>query len=118
MVTIKGLIKLKIVQYKGPFTTNSNDAIRIDPKYDISYIHIGIQIPHRQPIEYPTDRNDSLATDLRMGEDDTSTIAYKVNETGILEFDEINQSGWYIAFDKDLPAETIIDIAYQEAEDI
>lgn len=107
---------MKIVQYKGPFTTS--DRITIDPKYDISYVHIGIQIPHRQPVEYPTDSAISLSTDLRMGEDDTSTIHYKVNETGILEFDEINQNGWYIAFDKDLPAETIIDIAYQEAEEI
>lgn len=117
MVITKGLIKLKILQYKGPFT-RSRDAIIIRPSYDLSYIHIGIQIPHRQPVEYPTDSSYSLDTDIRMGEDISSTIAYKVNETGILEFDEINQSGWYIAFDKDLPAETIIDIAYQEAEEI
>lgn len=105
---------MKIIQYKGPFTTS--DRITVEPEYDISYVHIGIQIPHRQPVEYPKDQ--AVTTDIRMGEDATSTIAYKVNETGILEFDEINQSGWYIAFDKDLPAETIIDIAYQEAEEI
>ena len=106
---------MKIVQYKGPF--NRGDSIEIRPGYDISYVHIGIQIPHRQPVEYPHS-NEPLASDLRMGEDANSLISYKINKPGILEFDEINQGGWYMVFDKNMPAETIIDIAYQEEEDI
>ncbi len=95
-----------------------SDRIEIEPEYDRTWVHIGIQIPERQPIAY-TYYTDALPqTDLSIGELDGETIAYRVNDTGILEFDEIAQNSWQICFNRDLPTETIIDIAYQDAEEI
>lgn len=99
---------MKIIQYKGPFT--AGQSIEVPADYDYVYVHIGIQIPFRQPIAYITD---SVTTpDIELGEMDGGTIGYRVNETGILEFDELAQNSWRIRFLKDVPMETIIDIAY------
>lgn len=101
---------MKMVQYKGPFT--AGDVITIPPDYGYTYVHIGIQIPFRQPIAYLTDG--PMTPDLEMGESDGGTVGYALNEKGILEFDELAQNSWRIRFLKDVPMETIIDIAYEE----
>lgn len=106
---------LKIIQYRGPFTRG--DFIEIRAEYDTQYVHIGIQIPYRQPIAYLPE-NTGPDADLEMGEYDSGRIAYRVNERGILEFDEIVQNSWMIRFLKDMPVETIIDIMYDETQDI
>lgn len=110
------MIKLKIVQYRGPFTTS--DRITIDPEYDRTWVHIGIQIPERQPIAYTYYTQAPPQPDLSIGELDGGTISYRVNDTGILEFEEIAQNSWQIRFNRDLPVETIIDIQYQDVEEI
>lgn len=105
---------MKILQYKGPFTTS--DVIKIEPVYDRTYVHIGIQIPERQPIAYL--KESALYPDIKIGEDQNSYIQYRVNETGILEFDETIFNSIVIGFSRNLPTETIIDVAYKDAEDI
>ena len=102
---------MKLIQYKGPFT--AGEVIEIEPEYDCTYVHIGIQIPNRQPIAY---WNSAYSPDVELGGVDGSTIGYAVNEKGILEFDEIAQGSWRIRFLKDVPMETIIDILYSEEE--
>lgn len=101
-------IIMKIVQYNGPF--KAGDTITIPAEYDCSYIHIGIQIPKRQPIAYT--KETAATPDLEIGEMDGGSVSYRVNETGILEFDDLAQNSWRIRFLKDVPKETIIDIMY------
>lgn len=110
---------MKLIQYKGPFT--AGDVITIPAEYDTTYVHIGIQIPNRQPIAYyhnPEDTSEAYpySADIELGEADGGTIGYAVNEKGILEFDELAQNSWRIRFLKDVPMETIIDILYSEEE--
>lgn len=104
---------MELIQYIGPFS--AGDVITIPAQYDYSYVHIGVQIPNRQPIAYLTDS--AVTPDLEIGESSGSTIPYRVNETGILEFDGLAQNSWRIRFLKDIPMESIIDIAYEMTND-
>lgn len=94
-------------QKKGPFSARSSfKAGGIDGR---EYVHIGIQIPKSVPIQAIFS---SIMPDLRI-----QTVAgeseYKINKTGILEFDGSFGNIITITFLRDLPAETIIDLVYQ-----
>lgn len=97
---------MKIKQLTGPFY--AGQVITIGAETDYTYVHIGIQIPKKQPIEYITE---AIKPDLTI-----NGISYWVNAHHILEFDELAELAWIIEFHKDLPMETIIDIIYREAE--
>lgn len=97
---------MKLIQYTGPFT--AGQTITIPAQIDYSYVHIGIQIPKRQPIALIT--NAALPIDLTF-----NGVGYRVNETGILEFDETTENAIDIKIERDLPWESIIDIAYNVA---
>lgn len=97
---------MKLIQYTGPFS--AGQTITIPAQIDYSYIHIGFQIPKRQPIELI----DSVALPIDFTLND---VGYRVNNTGILEFDETAESAIEIRIERDLPWESIIDIAYNIA---
>ena len=97
---------MKLIQYTGPFT--AGQTITISPQQNYSYVHIGIQIPERQPIAYVTDT--ALTEDIEL-----NGIGYRINDKGILEFDELAETGIEISIKKNLPWESIIDIMYDVA---
>lgn len=94
---------MKLIQYTGPFT--AGQTISLPAQMDYSYVHIGIQIPKRQPIALITDT--ALPIDLTI-----NNVGYRVNDSCILEFDELAQSSITIEIERDLPWESIIDIMY------
>jgi len=97
---------LKLIQYTGPFS--AGQTITIPAQIDYSYVHIGIQIPKRQPIALITET--ALPIDITF-----NGVGYRVNETGILEFDETTETTIDIKIERDLPWESTIDIAYNVA---
>lgn len=97
---------MKVKQLTGPFY--AGQVITIPAQTDYTYVHIGIQIPKKQPIEYI---KEAIKPDLTI-----NGISYWVNAHHILEFDGLSELAWNIEFHKNLPMETIIDIIYREAE--
>lgn len=97
---------MKLIQYTGPFS--AGQTITIPAQIDYSYVHIGIQIPKRQPIVLITET--ALPIDITF-----NGVGYRVNETGILEFDETTETTIDIKIERDLPWESTIDIAYNVA---
>ena len=97
---------MKLIQYTGPFS--AGQTITIPAQIDYSYVHIGIQIPKRQPIHLITET--ALPIDLTFND-----IGYRINDSGILEFDETTETSINIKIERDLPWESIIDIAYNVA---
>lgn len=97
---------MELIQYTGPFTAGQTISIPAQTNY--SYVHIGIQIPKRQPIALITE--DALDIDLTL-----NGVGYRVNDKGILEFDETNETSIDIEIARDLPWESIIDIMYDVA---
>ena len=94
---------MKLVQYTGPFT--AGQTITIPAQIDYTYVHIGIQVPKRQPIELIN--TVALPIDLTL-----NGVGYRVGNTGILEFDETTESSIELKIERDLPLESIIDITY------
>lgn len=97
---------MKLIQYTGPFS--AGQTIIIPAQTDYAYVHIGIQIPKRQPIALITET--ALPVDITF-----NGVGYRVNDTGILEFDETTETTIDIKIERDLPWESIIDIAYNVA---
>lgn len=131
---------MKLYQYRGPF--KEKDVIVIQSRLGYEYIHIGIQIPDKQPIaRQPWVRPEGMEDlthkeameknhvneieDIR-GEGwesfqsvsrvdiDINGTEYRLSASDILEFDDINVSSWEITILRDLPWGTIIDIVYEE----
>lgn len=98
---------MKLLQYVGPFVVG--DTISVPAQINYKYVHIGIQIPERQPIAYIKDSPVSVDIEIN-GE------MYRINEKGILEFDNLAEIAWEIRFLQNVPMETIIDIAYTVQE--
>ena len=97
---------MKLIQYTGPFS--AGQTITIPAQLDYTYVHIGFQVPKRLPIELID--NTALPIDFTF-----NGVGYRVNNTGILEFDETTESSIEIKIERDLPWESIIDIAYNVA---
>lgn len=97
---------MKLIQYTGPFT--AGQTITIPAQIDYTYVHIGFQIPKKQPVKL-TDGT-ALPVDFTLNDK-----KYRVNDTGILEFDETSESSINIKIERDLPWESTIDIAYNVA---
>ena len=96
---------MKILQYRGPFTTSKEDDIYVAPIMDTTYVHIGIQIPYREPMINLM--NQGIPVDIRFNGQD-----YRINDTGILEFENTEELELNIHFLQDLPEESILDIVY------
>lgn len=109
---------MDLVQYKGPFLRNQ--VITVPAVTGYSYVHIGIQVPKRQPIGVPVTKvsKDGKTTtetgEWRSFKEDPivqiNGEQYQLNECDILEFDGLSEIDWTIQFLKTLPAESIIDI--------
>lgn len=94
-------------QKKGPFSEGA--SFRVGAVDGRGYVHIGIQIPKSQPIEYI---NSVVPTDVLI-ETENGAKEYKINKTGILEFDANVGNSVKITILRDLPAESIIDLVYR-----
>ena len=119
---------MDLIQYKGPFYRNQVIEVPAEPGY--TYVHIGIQVPKRQPIGVPVTRvsedgktttetgewrpfNHGSATSPSYGQEPIVQIngeQYQLSQADILEFDGLSEVSWTIRFLKTLPAESIIDI--------
>lgn len=134
---------IKVMQYIGPFSEGETIEIRSVVGY--SYVHIGLQIPCRQPIARQIGKNAKTKEETKKGttyltalEDcreegwtsyekldgkgipsadlEINGVQYRVSSNDILEFTDITVSSWSITFLKDLPWGTIIDIMYSELD--
>lgn len=131
---------MKLYQYRGPF--KAKDTITIQSRIGYEYVHVGIQIPKKQPIAHqPWVRPDGTEglthkeimeqNHLNEIEDpraegwesfqsasqvdiDINGTEYRLSASDILEFDDISVSSWDITILRDLPWGTIIDIVYEE----
>lgn len=99
---------MEVFQFKGPF--ESGDEVTTEVRYDYTIVHIGVQIPQRQPIAYWKEK--AYGSDLTI-----NGKPYAVNEHGILEFDGTTEIEFKLKFTKKLPPETIVDIVYKSAEE-
>lgn len=99
---------MEVVQFTGPF--ESGDEVSTEIRYDYTVVHIGVQIPQKQPIRYVRDK--AYDGDLMI-----NGKSYAVNENGILEFDGTTEIEFKLEFTKKLPPETIIDIVYKSTEE-
>lgn len=96
---------MKLVQLKGPFTVGQ--VITVPAQYDYNYVQVGVQTPQNNGhIQYLNTKK--LVPDLKI-----NNQSYFINYNDILEFDEISEIEMRITFNKSLPADTIIDIAYK-----
>ncbi len=131
---------MKLYQYRGPFKEKDVIAIRSHLGYE--YVHIGIQIPNKQPIarqpwtlsggtgglthKEAMEKNHINGIEDTQGEGwesfqsasrvdiNINGTEYRLSASDILEFDDINVSSWEITILRDLPWGTIIDIVYEE----
>lgn len=94
---------MKLIQYTGPFS--AGQIIKVPAETDQTYTHIGIQIPNREPMINLM--NKAIPLDVLIND-----IQYRINDTGILEFDETSELSFTIKFLQDMPTETIVDISY------
>lgn len=109
---------MDLVQIKGPFSRNQRITIPAEPGY--TYVHIGIQIPKRQPLAVPVTRvsnNGKTTTWTGAWRESRANISvtindmqYQVNASDILEFDGLSEVTWTIQFNQAMPPETIIDV--------
>lgn len=114
---------MDLTQFKGPFYSNQVITIPAEPGY--TYVHIGIQVPKRQPIAVPVTtvsrdgktttptgewRNMAGKMDPIIQINDGNNQQFVLNECDVLEFDGLSEIAWTIRFLKTLPAESIIDI--------
>lgn len=101
---------MKIFQYRGPFTTNEEDDIYIAPQTDTTYVHIGIQVPYRERMINLMNQGIPIDVEINSKE-------YRINDTGMLEFENSEELSLNIHFLQDLPEESILDIMY-DVEDL
>lgn len=106
---------MKLLQITGPFGQGEK-IIDIPAETDYSYIHIGIQIPQRSPMSDWAQETNPAKGKYPRPDIEINGIKYVVNQNNILEFDGLAELTWRISALKDLPAETIIDIAYRVEE--
>lgn len=99
---------MEVKQFKGPFYTGG--TITSEARYDYEIVHMGIQIPRRQPISSYTKY--AYPPDLEI-----NGMGFAVNENGILEFDGMAEVEFTVKFLKNLPPETLIDIVYKAVEE-
>lgn len=101
---------MKLLQYHGPWVRGY--SINIPTSYDRTYVHIGIQLPERSPLECLKTAA-SRDTDIMI-----NGTTYRVNDRDILEFADMRETSLKIQFLKDMPKEAILDIACLDASSV
>lgn len=111
---------MELKQYRGPFSYG--DRITVPAQIGYTWVHIGIEIPKRQPITVPEtqviDEKNIIETgQYRPSYENTAILindqTYQINANDILEFDGLSEIEWKISFLGYLPPETIIDIVWR-----
>ena len=98
---------MRLEQKKGPFSKGS--SFQVGKVLTNEYVHIGIQIPKVQPIEFIN--NESVTPDIKI-QSNNREESFRINKKGILEFDGKLGNSLTITFLKDFPMETVIDLVY------
>lgn len=113
---------MRLRQYRGPFA--KGDSVSTIGTYDGEWVHIGIQVPKRQPIansnRHVNDDDDDKAF-VRSGaatpDIEINDQRFYVNEFGIIEFTGIAGASYTITFLKDMPVGTIIDLLFKDLDE-
>lgn len=98
---------MKLVQKKGPFSAGS--AFKVGGGSANEYVHIGIQIPKRAPVE---SEKKELSPDIKITTN-SGISTFCISKRDILEFDTNVGTVVTINILRDLPQETIIDLVYK-----
>lgn len=77
---------MKVLQFRGPFTRGQ--TLTVDAQIDYSYVHIGFQIPKRQPINKVEKYSLPYSSPLHPVDIQINGEAYRITN-GILEFDNL-----------------------------
>ena len=110
-------------KFYGPI--NAGTTITVPSITNTKYTHIGIQIPKKTPInkiinDYSeednimTTINNDVDINISTSAGDNRGCDYRIVDTGILEFGNLGNNEVIIRAMRDLPVETIIDIAKYE----
>lgn len=100
---------MRLVEKKGPFSAGC--SFRVGGASANQFVHVGIQIPNKQPISYAA--SDDIMPDVQLTTSNGISDFY-VNEHGILEFDCNVGTAVTVRILKNLPPETILDFVYKE----
>ena len=104
---------MKVLQFSGPFV--SGQTITIPASIDHTYVHIGLQIPNRQPIGKVEKYSLPYSSQLHPTDVEINGKAYRIINN-ILEFDNLAQVSWEINILQDLPMGSVIDIVYKDSD--
>lgn len=109
-------------KFYGPI--NSGTGIEVPGTTNTEYTHIGIQIPRKVPINKiinDYDEKNNVGTTINDDVDinistsvDLGGCDYRISDTGILEFENLGNNDIIITARRNLPVETIIDVAKYE----
>ena len=100
---------MRLVQYTGPFSRGQ--GIKPDVAYGKSAVHIGLQVPRRDVIS-------NYATGVIPAMVQIDDQKFTIHSNDVLEFDELDDPTISLTILEALPAESIIDIAYDTSEEI
>lgn len=110
-------------KFYGPIVAGT--TITVPNITNTKYTHIGIQIPKKTPINkiindyseennITTTINDDVDVNISISAGDDKGCDYRIGDTGILEFENLGNNEVIIRTMRDLPVETIIDVAKYE----
>lgn len=96
---------MKNLQFIGPFT---GDGWRVlaTSLTDVTYLQIGVEIPHSTPIQVDADFHIYIRI---------NSTEYVINSNDILEFAELNMDSIRIEVKNNSNPYVIIDVAYETA---
>jgi hypothetical protein len=114
---------MRYLQFKGPFT--NGQSIEVNPPItgydeDVRFLirHIGVQIPNRKQPFFIAPEGSTITFDLSPDfYINRSTNSYRVNQTGLLEFDDLSLEKCTIYIQRNLGSNALIDIGYEPKED-
>ena len=109
-------------KFYGPIEVGT--TINVPIITNAEYTHIGIQIPKRVPINKiinDYDGKNNVGTTINDDVDinistsvDLGGCDYRISDTGFLEFENLDNNDIIITAKRNLPVETIIDVAKYE----
>lgn len=109
-------------KFYGPIKVGT--TINVPIITNAEYTHIGIQIPKKVPINKiinDYDEKNNVGTTINDDIDinistsvDLGGCDYRISDTGILEFENLSNNDIIITARRNLPVETIIDVAKYE----
>lgn len=117
---------MKTLQKTGPFSKGEEIEV-LAPREDDTFVHLGVQIPNRWPIQYWSRNGASqsgtnvypyaFSIQERNMDGGYTEKKFCVNANGVLEFCGFSREELVLIAQQDLPEETIIDVVYKTVED-